>query len=469
MDLFFNRTEQALDLYSIDRLNKYTVRLFPQVDRGFFLSDNDWTCYRRNYFQVSSTFSIVGANGPVSSPECPCIVVGAAGNGSSARTVNRFLVGISAQIANSDKAVKLVQHTPKRDKGPQNTPEPQPIRATDSISQSALGISTNSICFERLQFKTATANNGKRRAAQQYYELTVELLAECDDGSCLSVAHSKSSPIVVRGRSPGHYADGGALGARALSTSTSADAHTLSMAPSLSTSSLSQYGGSSGIGLAQDQRQYSGFLPHANTAAMSSGSGANDSSGRDSPASATAAAMAAAAMAAATSGYGFSASDMAGAFPGMPPAAMTMAAAMAAGGGGGGGNNLYQQQQQQQQQQALVSTSIDSFGLQGLLPTPSPSTGHLHHNHHQLHGPAQWPASASASAAPGGGSSASSTPLAISMAYSVSGGTSAITTDHHHRSSQTHDNSGAQHPQQYFVPPPFASEAASSSESLFQT
>ncbi|KAJ1665754.1 hypothetical protein EV178_002889 [Coemansia sp. RSA 1646] len=472
MDLFFNRTEQALDLYSIDRLNKYTVRLFPQVDRGFFLSDNDWTCYRRNYFQVSSTFSMVGASGPVSSPECPCVVVGAADDASSARTVDRFLLGISAQVASSDKGVKLVQHTPKRDKGPQNTPEPQPIHATDSISQSALGISTNSICFERLQFKTATANNGKRRAAQQYYVLTVELLAECDDGSRVSVAHSKSSPIVVRGRSPGHYADGGP-GARALSSSTSADAHTLPMAPSLSTSSLSQYGDSSSGtgGLLHGNRPYSGFLPVA-------GAGANAGSGRESPASASAAAaaaMTAAAMAAATSGYGFSAGDMASAFPGMPPAAMAMAAAMATGGGGGGGNSQHHHHHHQGGEglpaHTLVqahSASLDSFGLHGLIPTPSPSIGHMHR--HQLHDPSQWPATAHAHAAmppsvaaataaaagPGGsGSSVSSTPLTIDMTSSVPRGANTA--------------SSSQNNRHYFTSPPFTSEAATTSDSLFQT
>lgn len=62
--------------------------------------------------------------------------------------------------------------------------------------------------FERIQFKTATANNGKRRAAQQYYFLLVELLA--DVGSqhpdrWIKVAFRMSAPLVVRGRSPSHY------------------------------------------------------------------------------------------------------------------------------------------------------------------------------------------------------------------------------------------------------------------------
>ncbi|KAJ1962715.1 hypothetical protein GGI12_002479, partial [Dipsacomyces acuminosporus] len=201
---FFVEAVQYQQLFSMDRSNKYTVRMFPQVDRGFFLTENEWTCYRRNYFQVSCAFSLIGDNGPASEPECPCIVA----ENESAHPVARFLVGISAQVANSDKKIELVQHTPKRDKGPQNTPQPQPTRASSNMYANTISVSSNSACFERLQFKTATANNGKRRAAQQYYVLIVELFAECDDGSRILVAASASSPIVVRGRSPGHYADG---------------------------------------------------------------------------------------------------------------------------------------------------------------------------------------------------------------------------------------------------------------------
>jgi hypothetical protein len=47
---------------------------------------------------------------------------------------------------------------------------------------------------------------GQRRAAQQYHVLYLELLAVCDDGTLVRVAHSESAPLVVRGRAPGHYA-----------------------------------------------------------------------------------------------------------------------------------------------------------------------------------------------------------------------------------------------------------------------
>lgn len=74
--------------------------------------------------------------------------------------------------------------------------------------------------FDRIQFKSATANNGKRRAAQQYYHLIVELYADVGnasssapgqsnqgDGGWVKISQRISAPMVVRGRSPGHYAD----------------------------------------------------------------------------------------------------------------------------------------------------------------------------------------------------------------------------------------------------------------------
>ncbi|CAG8763200.1 16790_t:CDS:2, partial [Racocetra fulgida] len=121
--------------------------------------------------------------------------------------VSQFLLGITARVSNSDKKIELVQHTPKRDKGPQMVPVPKPIRAGGNLNLSSVGSNSNIVTFERIQFKTATANNGKRRAAQQYYVVMVDLYAQTENGEQYRVATSTSAPLVVRGRSPGHYAD----------------------------------------------------------------------------------------------------------------------------------------------------------------------------------------------------------------------------------------------------------------------
>lgn len=175
------------------------------MDRGFFMADNDWTCYRRNYFQVSSVFSVHGFNHYYSVNE-PHVFVKTDEEG-ILQPVQRFLLGVSARVANSEKEIELIQHTPKRDKGPQFKPEPKPIAPGGNLTMSSVANNQNIVTFERVQFKTATANNGKRRAAQQYYICVIELFAETDRGQTVKIASCQSAPLVVRGRSPGHYAD----------------------------------------------------------------------------------------------------------------------------------------------------------------------------------------------------------------------------------------------------------------------
>ncbi|KAF9927457.1 hypothetical protein BGZ65_006752, partial [Modicella reniformis] len=186
----------------MDRSTSFTIKMSSRIDRGFFQASSDWTCYRRNYFQISASFSIQGLDTTVH-PDVPCLIE----HDGELDQVNRFLICIGAQIQNGEKIIELVQHTPKRDKGPQIKPKATPIKAGGDLSLYATGSNPNVVTFERVQFKTATANNGKRRAAQQYYQVHVDLIAELDSGKQVLVANSLSAPLVVRGRSPGHYAD----------------------------------------------------------------------------------------------------------------------------------------------------------------------------------------------------------------------------------------------------------------------
>ncbi|KAI9275509.1 hypothetical protein BDA99DRAFT_550028 [Phascolomyces articulosus] len=202
---FFSSTKTFDNVFGLDRTNLLSIRIQSKMDRGFFLADNDWTCYRRNYFQVSSAFSIHGINHYYGDHEPQCLVKTDDGNGFY--PIRRFLLGIAARVSNNDKRIELVQHTPKRDKGPQITPQPKPITPGGNLSMSAVGTNQNIVTFERIQFKTATANNGKRRAAQQYYVCVTDLYAETDHGELIRIASCQSAPLVVRGRSPGHYTD----------------------------------------------------------------------------------------------------------------------------------------------------------------------------------------------------------------------------------------------------------------------
>jgi meiosis-specific transcription factor NDT80 len=207
------------------------IDIYGAVDKGFFLSDGEWTCYRRNYFSCACSYNITPYY-PNAVTQCTMTASGQ----NQAFTVSEFAMSISAVIADSDKqTIDLVQHTPKRDKGPVNRPEKvrlPPKNASSHLMGVNLGMNLSGGSnvfgsthdspfgppsqstaayehnFERIQFKQATANNGKRRAAQQYYHLVFELYANAGSlGSeqWIRIAYRRTEKMIVRGRSPGHY------------------------------------------------------------------------------------------------------------------------------------------------------------------------------------------------------------------------------------------------------------------------
>ncbi|KAL6155238.1 hypothetical protein ACJBU6_06832 [Exserohilum turcicum] len=216
-----------------------------KIEKGFFYSsDNVWTCYRRNYFSVNVSYRL--------SPWRPnlCLYLDQ-NNGKQPEKIQSMAVSLAAAVDGaSGKTIELIQHTPKRDKGPQlpmkkellaptppgkghkhggyglhSFPQPSAMAGpqlplqneNDSSHQYSPASHANGNyqhSFERIQFKSATANNGKRRAQQQYYHLIVELWANVqscpDEGPrWVKVAARLSDPVVVRGRSPSHYQNEG--------------------------------------------------------------------------------------------------------------------------------------------------------------------------------------------------------------------------------------------------------------------
>jgi meiosis-specific transcription factor NDT80 len=212
-------------LYQLQTADGQMIRpeIFGKIDKGFFMADNDWTCYRRNYFSLNCSYTL--------HPTIPTGTLHVVQPGGSHPQVFEFAISIAAVVDGRDgKAIELVQHTPKRDKGPQDkpsritlAPRPPPSSLGMYVGDNGLGGSRGlydqgygpnsnhqamEATFERIQFKNATANNGKRRAAQQYYHLLVELFADVGKqhpDRWIKIATRMSAPMVVRGRSPGHY------------------------------------------------------------------------------------------------------------------------------------------------------------------------------------------------------------------------------------------------------------------------
>lgn len=156
--------------------------LCVRLDKGFSLEgsrdmplDKYWTSYRRNYFSIQLSLSIDSdlISGPL-------LYRG--------RQIQALGYRLSAAhfIRGVEKQVELVQYGPKREKVSMSAPQikiislpPAPYTSlagsdryvsqglADSYRRqlaSTLSYDNTSHVFERIQFKRATANNGKRRA-----------------------------------------------------------------------------------------------------------------------------------------------------------------------------------------------------------------------------------------------------------------------------------------------------------------
>ncbi|OJD27215.1 hypothetical protein ACJ73_01399 [Blastomyces percursus] len=236
----FNETNVLHSVFTNSHQTLNT-EIHAKIHKGFFQVDEKWTCYRRNYFSVSCSFSL--------RPWAPNSPLYVQLPNSDPQSVRSFAMSISAVVnAQENETRELVQHTPKRDKQSEKKPGkitlhptqppslamnhpsslgPHPISFAAPPHTSSLPLDYGSSfggaiqasqpptshTFERIQFQKATANNGKRRAQQQYYNLVVELYAEIPtangvDLQWVVIAKRLSHPMVVRGRSPGHYKDG---------------------------------------------------------------------------------------------------------------------------------------------------------------------------------------------------------------------------------------------------------------------
>ncbi|ORX83487.1 p53-like transcription factor, partial [Anaeromyces robustus] len=183
--------------------------LKSRIDKGFFSADGVWICYRRNYFQIKILFNLIEDGKDLSEsinfPNSLDDIYVKLPDKGMCKILN-FYVGIDSIITGSKDKVEIVQHTAKREKGEQKKPGIKLIFPGGDLSSYNYSLEQNTIVlYERLQFRKATCNNGKRTTFQQYYSIIINLYGMLVDGKKVRIGYIESSPLVVRGRSPGHY------------------------------------------------------------------------------------------------------------------------------------------------------------------------------------------------------------------------------------------------------------------------
>lgn len=109
-----------------DTLETVLFQINPRIDRGFDFIDDGWVGYKRNYFTLVSSFETPGLDLDTFLNSSFKVQLHDRHN-SSLLLVKYFAVKIRARSDDDRTEISLVQHTAKRDKGPQFTPATCPL------------------------------------------------------------------------------------------------------------------------------------------------------------------------------------------------------------------------------------------------------------------------------------------------------------------------------------------------------
>ncbi|EEY18122.1 VIB-1 [Verticillium alfalfae VaMs.102] len=190
------------------------MELSAQLHGMFFLSEMpsgategsvlqpELTCYRRNLFQISG--SLITARGPLS-------VVTETGETVPVSTTE---VTVSAIESVDGHPVRLIvipwktppPNSPEVAQGPDQEPPSLPLIPFQDEGPDADGeYAVYPIGWRRLQFRIATANNGRRKELQQHFVLHLKVVGTLTNGNKVVLAEATTSPIVGRGRSPRNF------------------------------------------------------------------------------------------------------------------------------------------------------------------------------------------------------------------------------------------------------------------------
>ena len=159
------------------------------------------TCYRRNLFQVTGSITL---------PRNLRYILTEIGD-------RLPILGQELQIAATESVenghVKLISVPWKTPAGnPSGLPEEKSEKEPTSIPLDIMSnqdmdaeFATFPIAWKRLQFRIATANNGRRKELQQHFVVRLRLVITLPNGAKIPVAEARSAAIIVRGRSPRNF------------------------------------------------------------------------------------------------------------------------------------------------------------------------------------------------------------------------------------------------------------------------
>ncbi len=195
-------------------LRRISLSLNARLHGMFFMADSpnsldlypqmappELTCYRRNLFQVTGSITI---------PRNLHFIM--TDRGERIPIVAQELT-ISATESVEGGTVKLISVPWKT---PINSPPVPPEDKTEkepavipldlmSYQDPDMELATYPFAWKRLQFRIATANNGRRKELQQHFVARLKLVATLSTGDRVAIAEARSAAVIVRGRSPRNF------------------------------------------------------------------------------------------------------------------------------------------------------------------------------------------------------------------------------------------------------------------------
>ncbi|KAH9825569.1 protein pacG-like [Teratosphaeria destructans] len=206
----------TVDYTLLDWSNRQTtISVSAQLHGMFFLAESPWaaageaqvpppselTCYRRNLFQITGEVALSRALRSVMTEQGEHIPI----------IAQELLVSATESTeGNHVKIISVPWKTPANPGMPlvedkvEREPPPIPLDLMNG-QEAGTDFATYPFQWKRLQFRIATANNGRRKELQQYFVVHLRVVATLATGAKIPICEVHSGAIIVRGRSPRNF------------------------------------------------------------------------------------------------------------------------------------------------------------------------------------------------------------------------------------------------------------------------
>ncbi|KAL4888117.1 hypothetical protein BDV59DRAFT_206387 [Aspergillus ambiguus] len=207
-------------------LRRTSLSLSAQLHGMFFLAESPWTtspsenlppqqgaeltCYRRNLFQITGSVTLPRSLRYIMTEQGDRIPI----------VAQELTVSATESVeGNAVKIISVPWKTPAANPpaedganpagagaNPKVEKEPPPIPLDIMAGQDLdTDYATFPIAWKRLQFRVATANNGRRKELQQHFTVRLKIVATLSTGAKIPICEVQSGPVIVRGRSPRNF------------------------------------------------------------------------------------------------------------------------------------------------------------------------------------------------------------------------------------------------------------------------